>query len=359
MTADIVGSTYVCLSSGARPRYRRDIIRTLAMPAGTWIQFRYAREWVAPAILANLADSEKRKALPGMSVLISYFDQTDSQRDPALLPCRMASLVDVVALGRTVSLQLELADFALASDLTEFNREVKSLAGHVFPRRDADGLKGSYWFEIGNSPNSIARSSDLAMWESIVQQIASCPDFQEEHFFYTVEGLVDVAPNRPLTAEKNMFHMRPNREYDLRIYHYHPTQGDPKALIGLETSHASLSFTTNPDVLLDSRYDLKRIRLRTMSPESREPGVLTVRRQEQGKPAWEWEFDLPIQVRATFWRKIGFGLLVGCFLAVSPIVGAYSNPSLSAGNRQVISLVAIITGILAGVTAAFGLRRSL
>lgn len=329
------------------------------MPAGTWIQFRYAREWVAPAILADLADSKKRKTLRGRGVLISYVDQTDPQRDPELLPCRMASLVDVVPLGRTVSLQLELADFALASDLTHFNDEVASLAGNLFPRREADGLRGSYWFEIARDLNSIARSSDLATWEGIVQQVATRPDFQGEHFFYTVEGLVDVGPNKPLAAERNMFHMRPNREYDLRIYHFHPTQGDPKALIGLETSHASLSFTTNPDVLLDSRYDLKRIRLRTMSPESREPGVLTVRRQTQGQPEWEWEFDLPIQVRGTFWRKIGFGLLVGSFLAVSPIVGAYSNPSLSAGSRQVISLVAIITGILAGVTAAFGLRRSL
>lgn len=98
MTAGIVGSMYVCLSSGARPRYRRDIIRALAMPAGTWIQFRYAREWVSPAILADLADSKKRKALPGKGVLISYVDQTDPQRDPELLPCRMASLVDVVPL---------------------------------------------------------------------------------------------------------------------------------------------------------------------------------------------------------------------------------------------------------------------
>jgi hypothetical protein len=357
--ADIFGSMYVCLSSGARPRYRRDIIRALAMPTGTWIQFRYAREWVAPAILADLVDAKKRKALAGKDVLISYVDQTELQQDPELLPCRMASLVDVVPLGRTVSLQLELADFALASDLTQFNDEAKSLAGDVFPRREADGLKGAYWFEISRSPNSIARSSGLATWESIVQQVATRPDFQEEHFFYTVEGLVDVAPTKPLAAKRNMFHMRANREYDLRIYHYHPTHGDPRAQIGLETSHASLSFTTNPEVLLDSRYDLKRIRLRTMAPESREPGVLTIRRQEQGKPEWEWEFDLPIQVRATFWRKIGFGLLVGCFLAVSPIVGAYSNPSLSAGSRQVISLVAIVTGILAGVTAAFGLRRSL
>jgi hypothetical protein len=329
------------------------------MPAGTWIQFRYAREWVAPAILADLKEEKGRKALRGTSVLITYVDQTDPQRDPELLPCRMASLVDVVPLGRTVSLQLELADFALASNLTQFNVDVASLAADQFPRREANGLRGSYWFEIASELNSVVRSLDLATWEGIVEQVATRQDFQGEHFFYTVEGLVDVAPSKPLAAKGNKFHLRPNREYDLRLYHFHPTQGDPNALIGLETAHASISFTTNPSVLLDSRYDLKRIRLRTLSPESRDPGVLTVRRQTRGQSEWEWEFDLPIQVRGTFWRKLGFGLIVGLFLAVPPIVGAYSNPNLSAGSRQVISLVAIITGTLAGITAAFGLRRSL
>jgi hypothetical protein len=112
-------------------------------------------------------------------------------------------------------------------------------------------------------------------------------------------------------------------------------------------------------VLLDSRYDLKRIRFRTMSPVSPEPGVLAVRRQLPNQTVWEWEFDLPVQVRGTFWRKLGLGLLIGIFLAVSPIVSAYSNPNLSAVSRAIISLVSTITGMLAGIAAAFGLRRSL
>ena len=34
---------FVCLSSGYRPRYLRDIVRSLALPKGAWLAFRYNR----------------------------------------------------------------------------------------------------------------------------------------------------------------------------------------------------------------------------------------------------------------------------------------------------------------------------
>ncbi len=38
---------HVCLSSGHRPRYLRDIARALALPPATWLAFRYERRWIA------------------------------------------------------------------------------------------------------------------------------------------------------------------------------------------------------------------------------------------------------------------------------------------------------------------------
>jgi hypothetical protein len=95
---------FVCLSSGDRPRYRRDIIRVLAMPPGTWIQFRYARRWIAPAINSRLDDRKNRKRLRGTASLVAYIDQADPDTEPQIVPCRFATLVDAAPLGRTVSL---------------------------------------------------------------------------------------------------------------------------------------------------------------------------------------------------------------------------------------------------------------
>jgi len=38
---------FVCLSSGSSARYREDILRALAMPVGSRLQFRYDQKWVA------------------------------------------------------------------------------------------------------------------------------------------------------------------------------------------------------------------------------------------------------------------------------------------------------------------------
>ena len=40
----------LCLSSAAMPRYKQDILRALAMPAGARLQFRYNLRWVAQAL---------------------------------------------------------------------------------------------------------------------------------------------------------------------------------------------------------------------------------------------------------------------------------------------------------------------
>jgi hypothetical protein len=43
----------VLLSSGATRRYRDDNIRTLALPRGGELQFRYDRRYIDPAVLGK------------------------------------------------------------------------------------------------------------------------------------------------------------------------------------------------------------------------------------------------------------------------------------------------------------------
>ncbi len=115
-----------------------------------------------------------------------------------------------------------------------------------------------------------------------------------------------------------------------------------------------------PELLLDSRYDLKRLAFRTGSPVPGERGVLTLRRRALGAAdTWEWDLDLSLRVRAAVGRQLMFGLLVGAFLMVTPIVAAYSNSDLSSRSRLILAVVGVITSVLAGLAAAFGLKRSI
>jgi hypothetical protein len=105
--------------------------------------------------------------------------------------------------------------------------------------------------------------------------------------------------------------------------------------------------------------ELERIPFRTGAPVPGERGVLTLRRRRVGEEKWEWDLDLGLLVRAAWFRQVLFGLVVAFFLAVPPIVGAYQNSNLSNDAQHVITVAAILSSLLAGITAAFGLRRSL
>jgi hypothetical protein len=153
--------------------------------------------------------------------------------------------------------------------------------------------------------------------------------------------------------------LRPGRDYELRLYHYYPNDDDVQAEVQASFTGAPVEFTATPELLLDSRYDLKRIPFRSGTPVPGERGVLSLRRRRVGEERWEWDLDLGLLVRAAWFRQVLFGLVVAFFLAVPPIVGAHENSNLSNHAQHVITVAAILSSLLAGITAAFGLRRSL
>jgi hypothetical protein len=53
-----------------------------------------------------------------------------------------------------------------------------------------------------------------------------------------------------------------------------------------------------PELVLDSPYDVKRIRFRTGSPATGDRGVFTLRQRRTEDTESEWDFDRPFQGRA-------------------------------------------------------------
>lgn len=346
---------FICLSSGASPRYRQDVLRAMAMPKGSRLQFRYDSRWIAPGIRDRLSTGGA-KSTPS---LIVYIDQHDSTKVPELIPCRFAMLVDAVSHGTTVSLVLALEEFGYAEDLNAFNNEARSASAGTLPTWQPDGkIRGAYWLEIGQEPRTVVKSLKLAEWEKIVAQIAGHPDFAHESYFYTMEAMIPVGLEIPVSPQGGVYELAPSQEYELRIYHFHPANVPVGPRLRLDTSSRWLTFTTNPLLILDSRYDLKRVRLKTGRPTARETAVLTILRDGTIGEA-NLEFDLPLQIRGTFWSTLGYGTLLGILLAAPQVVAAFSNPTLPLRNATVISIVSGILGLGAGIVAAFGLKKSI
>src|SRR5262249_3598610 len=101
----ILGSLCLCLSSADTEQYRRDVLRSLAMPPGAILQFRYSSKYVDEEILSRTGSPVAK-----VPVLIAYVDSDRSQRypNPQIVPTRFAQLVSTRRFGTRVALSLEL-----------------------------------------------------------------------------------------------------------------------------------------------------------------------------------------------------------------------------------------------------------
>jgi hypothetical protein len=79
---------FICLSSGASPRYREDITRALALPVGTVLQFRYDKAYLTQAV--RIAVEQGTAA--GQPAIIVYIDQSVQGQAPSYVPCRYARI---------------------------------------------------------------------------------------------------------------------------------------------------------------------------------------------------------------------------------------------------------------------------
>ena len=345
---------YVCLSSGASPRYRQDILRALAMPHGASLQFRYQSKWIGPQILEKIANG----TITNSPALIAYIDQSVPGQTPELIPCRLASISEASSHGTTVSLLLDLKEIALASDLAAFNKEMQTLSAGRLPTWQSGKLTGLYWLEVLPSPSTISPSENISDWEKIVTQLVAHNEFGNESGIYAVLGISPLESDKTVQSKKGRYELAPSTEYELSIYHYYPKSGPVEVRLTLATSSPWLTFTTNPRLMLDSRYDLKRVRIKTGNPSSKEPAVLTILRGVTGSDTSELEFDLLLTVRSNFWRTLGYGFILGVLLGGPQIVAAFSNPALPKGSVYLISVLSGVVGLATGIFAAFGLKRS-
>lgn len=349
---------FLCLSSGASPRYREDVLRALAQPWGSVLQFRYLQRYLAPGILEKVQAAGNKES----QALIAYIDLSDTNKVPEIIPCRFALISEITVVGTALTLQLELHEFAVAADLSKFNDELKKKSLGTVPVWQTDGdkkrAKGDYWLELPAEPTTTVPSDKLDDWEKIVTQLAARDDFKDEGSFYTVVGINEIPSRSAVTANKGRYDFRPGHEYELSLYHFYPKDVPLRARVTLTTTSQWLAFTTNPELQLDSRYDLKRVRFKAGKPAKEEDAWISVTRKSKDSQLPYVDFDLLGRVRGVFWRTLGYGIILGLLVAGPQIVATLSNSNLPASNVVLICSTSGILGLATGIFAAFGLKKS-
>jgi hypothetical protein len=367
----------VLLSSGARQRYRQDILRAISMPPGAILQFRYFSRWVAPSVRAKPSGV---RAQPFETCLIAYLDQSDPTRTPEIVPCRFAKVKEIEVSGTTFTVRMALGDYGLAKNLPEVNRELRAAYAGV-PHwkgpatKGPDGkpvgdLEGHFWFEASTLA-SVANTTQEADWEKIVSQLAQHNDYRDERYFFAFRGLHVAVANSTLASTSSLptiapsvegdYVLVPGKEYELRLYHYLPrdSQVDPDRLLTITSSTPMVEFTSNTSLQMDSGYDVKTVRFRLNPSATAASAFLTLAGGDRHNKQTIWWFDLPIRIETSWWGELGIALLVGVVLAGPQITSAISDRRLKGKKMWMAIGWAVLCCCVACVIAALMFRKPL
>lgn len=344
---------FICLSSGASPRYRDDILRSLALPPGALLPFRYDKRYLAQSVRLALDQAQ----VSGQPALIVYIDQQTQGQLPNYVPCRFATITSVSEHGTTVSLELAAGEFAYAENLEAFNLWTAGTFPADLPAWDGDKLQGKYWFRSTQPPLAASRTRDLRDWEKIVGQLATHADFDTESCYYTITSLRRRATQADLTPTEGAYCLDGGTDYELVLYHYHPSKPPTNAVLTLQLEGSGLEFTTNPVLRIDSRYDQKAIRFHTDGGPARKRAFLTLFRGIEGQDAKQWQFDLPIVVDPRLMEMIGYTLLIGVLLASPLIMSTLASSTLASGWKWGVSITAVLCSLGAAFIGVFALKR--
>lgn len=351
----------ILLSSSMRDRYRDDILRCLAMPEGTSLQFRYSSEIVEPAIWSDPHKFE------GNQGLVCSVDLSVMEHPCTLLPVRYVTVTKIFKHGTTLSVSLQIGKLASVNSLEDFTKEVNgSSSGKVpvnrsnDPGRQETDAKGSvgYFFFNGGNVGLVSKGDSLALWEGLTAELCKQPKYEEEPFFWALLSLRQL-DSPEVVLDRDSFvpwieDVEPGRDYSMVVYIFHPLrdQWNPTRCRLRLTSQPPISSSYPLDQIIDSPYDTKEWRFRVQDPglvgRSRGWFRLGPVTSDGDDESPRWEIDLPISLTfgwGGFWATT---ILLGVLVAAPGVIGIW----LKAEGRLVEEIAATIGALALGTAAA-------
>jgi hypothetical protein len=347
----------LCLSSGFTRRYRHDVLRAIAMPSGTRFHFRYELGLIPDGLQAPISRNEFK----GEDLCLAYLDRTDPNRPPEVIPCRAAKVVETKTIGDFCTIEFELSGFYLAPDLAAFNSQLSARTGYLPHWKDDGKLSGHFCHQLDSNPASLRSTCDISDWQELVKQLSNRKDFASEPFLYHVRGLYVPGQKDAIAPDAGIYRVKGGTSYEIRVIHYTPGETHDRVAVEdvnwlvADADPANISFITTTSLAIDSAYDEKKIRFRTLSATGRQDSVVSVFRRIGGAPSTTdatWDFDLQLGIRP----RLVQGVFLAVLIALPSIVLIWTDPKYE--NKVVSSLLVLIAAGLAGFAANyFGLKK--
>jgi hypothetical protein len=350
----------ILLSSGARRRYRDDIVRALAHPAGTELRFRYGKAYVADAVLTD----HQRGTLAGQEALICHLADQPGGKPALLVPCRFVKVSRAELVGSSLILTLTAGEYAQQLDDGALRALMSDEERALLPNQSSDAAApvGKFAFPIA-APLTAKHAPDAASGSAFeaTAEVLRAVGFgaHEPMAFYMVRKLIatgtrlgddDVA----IAASEGRYALFSGKRYALDVYSYAP-DGDTKpsdaSTLTVEADDSDVKFSSETAAKLDSRYDMNRFRFSTEHRLLALPTglrvALGVPRTIDGKSVVEKRCDITLELRfaGAAWLTVARVGLIAIGTAGPAIIGAYAAQKGSLGLAVIMVMVALATGI--------------
>lgn len=347
----------ILLSSGARRRYRDDIVRALAHPSGTRLRFRYGEEYVEPSVLA---DARNGKLVGREAVVTHLADQTEG-RPALLIPCRFATIANATMVGTSLVITLtagayvqRLDDAALRTLMSEDERA-------LLPNQGSDATRppGKFAFEIQAplTSKSAPQAAEMRAFEETTKALRAAKFAADEPpmAFYAIRNLLKLSSgaegdDEAIAPMSGRYILQSGSRYALDVYSYSP-DGDEKpsdaSTLVIEADDSDVKFGSETSAKLDSRYDLNRFRFSVEQRIATLPSglrvALGVPTQIDGKTVQEKRCDVTLELRfqSSNWLAAGRIIVIAIGTAGPAIVAAAGKPGWSLALGAVMLVPAL------------------
>lgn len=351
----------ILLSSGARRRYRDDIIRALAHPPGTELRFRYGHEYVEASVLASV----RSKTIPSGPALICYLADQEDDRPARIIPCRFATVTRAQLVGTSVILTLSAVAYVQSLDDPHLRSLMTEDERALLPNQGSNAKMppGKFAFPIAAplTANAAPDAAGARAFEKTAEALRDATFGADDPpmSFYAVRDLSEVKgklgdPDPVISPKHGLYKLKSGKRYALDVYSFSPDSdanpSDASTLI-VEADDGELKFSSETAAKLDSRYDLNRFRFTTEQRLLALPtGVrlaLGVPTQVDGKTVIEERCDITLELRfaGSLWLAAGRIALIAIGTAGPAITGAYAAQKGSIGLSAFMLLLALATGV--------------
>lgn len=360
----------VCMTEARRARYRENVVRSLAYPVGSVIQYRYGIHLVDPAVKDSLNTLEAERA----TVVYCYAHVDARTRTVTVVPLRFGTIKTAELVGSSVVLNVELGAFFDCS-------KTPSTLNEIVPQTESIN-----WLERPELKTLAFLAKDDAIgpsaanlldgFESAVNALVRFPRFELKQdadnptsvFFHVIRlrtllgqrfnrlGLPASTPTEQTSAP---FSVQSGSRYEMEIYHYYPEDrgGDTKrrTIKGVCPSEL-IEFICDPELAVDSDYDVKKLSFDVQKASIPHASAIDISVLSADEKVGHSTISVGLEIKPNY-SFLGFQLLLITLGASAPgMIGLLSS---NKDYDPLVLLIMLLSGFAVALAATFGLKRGI